>query len=135
MSHANAVDSVQVREWNHSDAIVVLDEWDSITELAAVDHCASSTDAGDDLVAIKPTAEKSLHVDHVKAFSAVLEIFLLLRLLIVFNVCEDVWLRRFITGRVQVVFVDANASTDVQAFEKFDQLETFVVNLNDSMSD
>ena len=45
VAHTNTVDKIQVGEWDHRDRVEVLNERESITELAIVDEIRNSTDS------------------------------------------------------------------------------------------
>ena len=62
MAHADAVDEVEVREWDNSDRVEVLDEGEAITETAIVDLIAKATNGFGEAILLNLAVEELLNV-------------------------------------------------------------------------
>ena len=65
--HSNAVDQVEMREGDHCDRAVVLDDREPVTELAIVDYIADASDGLQEFVLLDLALEKLVDVVDVEA--------------------------------------------------------------------
>ena len=65
--HSNAIDQVEMRERNHCDRAVVLNDREPVTELAIVDYIADTSNGLQEFVLLDLTLQKLIDVVNVKA--------------------------------------------------------------------
>jgi len=65
--HTNTVDKIQVREWDHSNSIVVLNKRESFTKLAIVQKTAHATNRIGQFILLNLSLEKFGNVVYVES--------------------------------------------------------------------
>ena len=136
LSHADLIDQVQMREGNHTDRVVVLDEGEPITELAVIYEVTDSSDRLRNLVLLDLTLEKLGQINGIEATSTGLKVFCWNRLSIIFFLISDIIrLINIITDRVQVRLVHIHTLANVQTFEGLADIQLLVVECQSILRD
>ena len=83
VAHADAVEYVEVRQWDHDDVVVALDETDSVTELAVIYEITLASHCADQLVLDDTPLEELVSIVDVKADRTLQILFFLLFFIVI----------------------------------------------------
>ena len=106
-----------MREGNHSDRVIVLNEGESVTEFTIVDKIANTAHCRRQPIFLDFTFKQLLDIVNVKAARGKLEILDLLWIAFLLVVLDSVRCFQRVTDRVQVALMYVLAAADVEAFK------------------
>ena len=102
-----------MREWNHSNFVIIHDERNAIAELAHIDEVTDSTDCRGQTVRLYFALEKLLHVNYVEATRLVSEARFLLQAIVSCQVGYDMWLDDSIIDCVKVRLMQISTRSNI----------------------